>query len=1178
MPASEDQDESALEASERRLSLAQQALGFGVWDWDLRRGRIDWSPEMYDILGLDPKVDAADPYGAWLRVLHPQDRDRQDELARASAARGEGFSRTFRIVRPGRGEVRWVRTDATVVHDAEGRPVRMVGVNLDVTEQQRAAEALRDSQAELRLITDALPELISFIDRSGVYRFANRAYEDWYGQKPAEIVGRDVRAVLGDAAYEVRRPFIDRALSGEDCSLDVEVVRPDGRIRFGEARYLPHRDEAGAVDGFYAYVIDITERKRQEAALQTTAERLRLAAAALNALVANAPVGFAFFDKEHRYTRINTVLAAINGVPAEAHLGRRIEDLLPVNALAVCPVLDRVFATGEPVSAVEVDGETPARPGERRSWLAGFFPVLAADGSVAQVGATVVDITDRKRAEAEVRASEQRFRGVFDSGAVGFSIYDANTGETLAINDRLLAITGHTRADYEEGRWDWREVTPPELLVLDEAATAQARAEGAWTPYEKEYVHKDGRRVPVRLSSAPMPGEPGRVVCVVDDLTEMRAAEARLRENEERLRLATENAEVGFWDVDEVNEVLHWSLRVKAMFGISPDVPVTMRDFYEGLHPDDREKTAAAYAAAADPARRALYDVEYRTIGKEDGVVRWVAAKGRGVFDAQGRCLRVAGTVIEVTPRKLAEERLRDLNETLERRVEAALAERKLLADIVEGTDALVQVVDMDHRWLAINKAAAREFEAIFGARPAVGVSMIDALAHLPDHQAALRSVWSRALAGEQFTEVSEFGEPTGARRFYETKYNTLLDAKGRVIGAYQFSYDVTQRMLEQERLRKTEDALRQAQKMEAVGQLTGGIAHDFNNLLQGVAGSLDLIRRKPGDRERVQRWAEAGLQAAERGAKLTGQLLAFSRVQRLELKPIAVGSLVTGFRDMLSRTIGAHVRVTLALAGDDLRVLGDEVQIEMAVLNLALNARDAMPDGGELTISTRAIQLHRDPELADGPYVELAVSDTGTGMPAEVMARAFDPFFTTKGVGKGTGLGLSQVYGAVRQAGGTVRIDSRLGEGTTVRLFLPQTCTREQQDDARVDGVGQGEISARVLVVDDDPDVRRFMLESLDALGLEVTTAEDGPSGLSELERCDPDVVILDFSMPGMNGADVAKLIRQKRPRLPIIFATGFAESAAIEAAGPPDTPVLRKPFGVGELQATLAEVLGQL
>jgi CheY-like chemotaxis protein len=341
------------------------------------------------------------------------------------------------------------------------------------------------------------------------------------------------------------------------------------------------------------------------------------------------------------------------------------------------------------------------------------------------------------------------------------------------------------------------------------------------------------------------------------------------------------------------------------------------------------------------------------------------------------------------------------------------------------------------------------------------------------------------------------------------------------------------------------------------------------------VVGALDLIRRKPADIERVTRFAEAGLQAAERGAKLTGQLLAFSRAQRIELRPVVLSRLVEGMRELLARTLGPMVRLGLEIDGDG-AVLSDPTQLEMAVLNLAINARDAMPEGGALTIATHPRQVAGEAEAASGEYVELSVSDTGTGMSPEVAARAFDPFFTTKGIGKGTGLGLSQVYGIARQTGGAVRIESRPGVGTTVRMLLPRTLAAPvEEDTGATPGGGQGEASARILVVDDDPDMRRVLVASLDALGYWVAEAEDGPSALSLMDRVAPDLLLLDFAMPGMNGAEVARLARDRRPELPIVFASGYADTAAIEAAAGPEPRVLRKPFRMEEMQAVLTDAL---
>lgn len=374
----------------------------------------------------------------------------------------------------------------------------------------------------------------------------------------------------------------------------------------------------------------------------------------------------------------------------------------------------------------------------------------------------------------------------------------------------------------------------------------------------------------------------------------------------------------------------------------------------------------------------------------------------------------------------------------------------------------------------------------------------------------------------------------------------------------------------------RAEAALLQAQKMEAVGQLTGGIAHDFNNLLTVVLGGLDMIHSTTAE-EKTRKRAANALQAAERGAKLTGQLLAFSRSQKLDLKPTLVAPRVREMRDLLERSLGPSIELKLDLKSGSTPVIADPTQLELAVLNMALNARDAMPGGGTLTISTRERRVRNDPELPDGDYLELRVTDTGTGMPPEVVERAFDPFFTTKGLGKGTGLGLSMVYGVARQSGGIARIESSLGIGTIVSVLLPRTGDAVVQADSSASRAGTSDSKLRVLVIDDDDEVRQVIVDELENLGHHVVAAAGGAEGLAQFESETFDILLIDYAMPGMNGAEVARAVLDAAPTQKILFVTGYSNTAAIKAAAG-NVPVLRKPFRPAEVAEALARAMARI
>jgi PAS domain S-box-containing protein len=456
---------------------------------------------------------------------------------------------------------------------------------------------------------------------------------------------------------------------------------------------------------------------------------------------------------------------------------------------------------------------------------------------------------------------------------------------------------------------------------------------------------------------------------------------------------------------------------------------------------------------------------------------------------------------------------------------------------------------------------------------------------------------WDRivaeSVAGEAtlrpFTLEARFRRADGEYRWLRSVSQPRFGPDGEPIGFIGVATDITvakegeMDLLKQVDERSTQlmeiqDQLRQSQKMEALGQLTGGIAHDFNNLLTVVVGGLDLIAKEVQD-ERLLRYATNALAAAERGARLTSQLLAFSRVQRLEVRPTYVAPLIEEMRPLLRNVLGPGIEKMFDLDPHLTPVLADPTQLEVAVLNLAINARDAMPDGGTLTISSRRLRITDDPDLIPGTYVELSISDTGSGMDEDVLARAFDPFFTTKEIGKGTGLGLSMVYGMARQSGGNARIESDPGRGTTVKLYF-----RRADRDGEVPASGgktgdqlrRSRGAATVLVIDDDPDVRQFIAAGLEEYGHEVIEAADGGEGIEKFAATSPDLVIVDYIMPGLSGAEVAGHILATRPDQPILFVSGYNETDEIRRVAP-DAQILAKPFRAATLEDSVRAALAK-
>jgi PAS domain S-box-containing protein len=674
---------------------------------------------------------------------------------------------------------------------------------------------------------------------------------------------------------------------------------------------------------------------------------------------------------------------------------------------------------------------------------------------------------------------------------------------------------------------------------------------------EKQFFVAENEH-PTRGSAAtqaeyvPWTGKDGKVsgiIMLVKDVTEHRVAERALKESEARFRRIANSAPVLMWvtRLDRARDFVNDAYM--EFLGTDDREYARKYDWREGIHPDDAGRILADSLAGEASGRTFTLEGRFR---RGDGEYRWLRSTSSPRFGPDGELVGFIGVATDITLAKEAEIELRRQVEERTQALGESEARFRALFDAVlevlclltpDGT--IIEMNSKDAPWRAEN------------ASEAIGRKIWDAptMEAYPQHKPLIREAVKRAAKGELFTTQVTMERPGVPTAYLDVAVQPIKTADGEVKYLLFEARDITE-------LKAAQEQLRQSQKMEALGQLTGGIAHDFNNLLTVVVGGLDVVAKKVDD-AKLKRYAVNALTAAERGARLTGQLLAFSRVQRLEVRPVEIGPLIQNMRPLLRNVLGPGITKQFDLDEIDLPIMADPTQLEVAVLNLAINARDAMPDGGVLTFATRSERIENDPELGDGDYVVLVISDTGTGMDEGVASRAFEPFFTTKEIGKGTGLGLSMVYGMARQSGGTARIETAPGQGTAIKLFFKAAKDPQEEASAEAEDSGPARLrrSASILVVDDDPDVRGFIADALAEEGFRVRDCADGRRALEEFASDRPDLVVLDFVMPAMSGAEIATRMLSDVPDQKILFVSGYSETDAIKSIAP-NSPLLPKPF----------------
>jgi PAS domain S-box-containing protein len=776
----------------------------------------------------------------------------------------------------------------------------------------------------------------------------------------------------------------------------------------------------------------------------------------------------------------------------------------------------------------------------------------------------------RDRRYDEVRESEDRFRNMADHAPVMMWVTDPQ-GNCTYLNRQWYIFTGQTPVEAEG--LGWLDATHPDDKAV--AGRIFLEANAAQAPFRLDYRLRcaDGSYRWAIDAASPRFGQDGQFLGYIGsviDIDERRAAEDAVRHSSALLAAVMEAVPGVVYAKDRSGRMLAANRGTAELVGkpLSAIIGRTDREFLD-------DPSQAAAIEVNDRRIMAENDVEVleEEISLPDGTcATWLSTKAP-FRDADGIVVGLVGSSIDISERKRAEDALVHLNETLEDEVVERTAERDRMW---ETSPDLMLVIDFDGVFRRVNPA----WTAMLGydATALVGHHVNEFV--LEEDQPRTAEALRLTADGERPDVEVRYRHKDGSVRWISWVAAPAGDM------TYATGRDVTAVKEQAEALAQAEEQLRQAQKMEAVGQLTGGLAHDFNNLLTAVTGGLELLGAKlaKGEYDKVDRYISMAQTGANRAAALTQRLLAFSRRQTLAPKPTDVDRLIAEMEEIIDRTLGPAIEVKVVSANGLWPILVDAPQLESALLNLCINARDAMPEGGQLTIETgnKALDARAAAaqDLPPGDYVSLCVTDTGTGMEPEIIERVFDPFFTTKPIGEGTGLGLSMIYGFVRQSGGQVRIYSEVGQGTTMCLYLPRLLGSHDVDDARPSPETQhrAQQGQTVLLVEDEIAIRELVSEILGDAGYRVLTASNGPMGVAILRSNERiDLLVTDVGLPGgLNGRQVADAGRVARPELKVLFVTGYAANAAV-GAGHLDEgmEVLTKPFNIIELERRVGAMI---
>lgn len=1106
--------------------------------------------------------------GCEVRTGWPEAADFNDNVMRVVLAgnnlayRGQELT----LDRKGQPVQAWFDLDYSPIVGSGELPIGVLAVVIETTEKVEAAR-WRDSERDrLRYMFEQAPGFIAMMrGPDHVFELVNQAYLRLVGNR--DVIGKSARQAypdlegqgffeLLDQVYATGTPYVASAVP---ITFQVHVDSPPEK-RAIDLIYQPVRDPDGEIVGVFAQGSDVTDRVEAEQALLASEQQSRQ--------IIDSAIDYAIIalDLDGRILRWNDGARRTFGWTEDEVGGLYWEMLFTLEDRAADKpkeAMDAALEFGE----AHHDRWHLRKSGEK-FWANGEIRPLR-DGAGNAIGLVKVlrDRTVEYLAGEALKEAEARLRRAQQAGGVGVF--------SLNLEDDVLTPTPEFCKIYGLEDVGAIPISKIQELVVaedqDVASNPETRKDGT-SPLNVEYHIRRADTGDIRIIARrgeferDDKGNPVRFVGVVQDVTDRRKAQQELRDSEARFRALMQALPNHVWTARPDGQLDWFNERVQDYSGLTHD-ELRGEGWARMVHPDDLASTAEKWGEALGAG--GTYETEFRLRNK-DGYYRWHIGRAVPIKDEKGAVLRWIGTNTDIEDQRVARTKLEELTQTLEHRVAERTADRDRMWRL--STDIML-VADFEATISAINPA----WTSILGWREdeLIGKSFMD-LIHPDDFDTTMEEVGKLGEGVTTFKFINRYQAKDGSHRIISwtaVPDERFIHAVGR---------DITEEQEAAAALRRTELALQQSQKMEAIGNLTGGVAHDFNNLLQVVAGNLQLLSKDLAGNENAQRRAANALEGVNRGAKLASQLLAFGRRQALDPRVVNVGRLVRGMDDMLRRTIGEGVEVETIASGGLWNTLVDPMQIENALLNLAINARDAMEGFGKLTIEVgnaylddTYARLHQ--EVEPGQYVLISVTDTGSGMSPEVIQKVFEPFFSTKPEGKGTGLGLSMVYGFVKQSGGHVKIYSELGLGTTIKIYLPRSTQQEDLEVLRSDMPVEGG-QETILVAEDDEGVRATVVDLLQELGYRVLKAPDAASALTIIESgVAIDLLFTDVVMPGaLKSADLARKAKERVPHIGVLFTSGYTENSIVHGGRlDPGVQLLSKPYSREQLAHKIRHVL---